>query len=214
MAVDAALLDSAVAGAGATVRIYRWREPTVSLGYFQSPDALEGTPFAKLPRVRRLSGGGAILHDDEITYSCALPAGHPLAAVPSQLYRRVAHAVSDLLTSLGASANPRGTPQAPASEPFLCFGRGDPNDVVSHGRKIMGSEQRRRRGAVLQHGALLLRTSELTPEYAGLHDLNEVTASDDELAALLGTTIASLLAERVCPGALTPEEESSARQQL
>jgi len=214
MAVDAALLASAVAGAGPTVRIYRWREPTVSLGYFQSADSLRDSPLKELPTVRRLSGGGAILHDDEITYSCALPAGHPLAAAPSELYRRVSQAVVEILNSLGASAKRRGAALDAASEPFLCFGRGDPNDVVFQGQKIMGSAQRRRRGAVLQHGALLLRRSPLTPEHAGLHDLNEMTATDDELGSMVGRAIASLLADRVIPGVLTPEEAASVRQQL
>src|SRR5262245_45487574 len=75
MALDEVLLEAAVAGM-ASLRFYRWAAPTVSLGYFQPADAIAILPrLAGLPLVRRASGGATLVHDDELTYALALPAG-------------------------------------------------------------------------------------------------------------------------------------------
>ena len=79
MAIDEALLASTIRSGIGTFRIYRWREPTVSLGYFprKISDDLP-TRFRELPQVQRVTGGGAILHHHEITYSIAICRDHPL----------------------------------------------------------------------------------------------------------------------------------------
>ncbi len=180
MATDESLLEQAIAAGLETLRLYRWNEPTVSLGYFQKDDdPVLRQRFAGLPRVRRLSGGGALLHDRELTYSIALPATHPLADAPTVLYDRVHGALVDWLNSLGAPARVRGEKRN-EPEPFLCFGRGDPRDVVLGPHKIIGSAQRRRRGAILQHGALLLERSPFAPEFPGLFDLSAIPRQSDE----------------------------------
>lgn len=180
MAIDESLLVSAIDRQTQTLRIYRWSEPTVSLGYFQKEDdPVLQTRFAGLPRVRRLSGGGALLHDREITYSIALPDGHPLADAPTLLYDQVHAALVSLLNDLGAPAHVRGE-KRDQPEPFLCFGRGDPRDIVLAGYKIVGSAQRRRKGAILQHGALLLEHSPHAPEFPGLFNLAPGSRRDDE----------------------------------
>lgn len=179
MAIDESLLVSAIEHKTRTLRLYRWREPTVSLGYFQKEDdPVLQTRFAGLPRVWRLSGGGALLHDREITYSITLPDGHPLADAPTLLYDQVHAALVALLNDLGAPAQVRGEKRE-QPEPFLCFGRGDPRDIVLAGHKIVGSAQRRRRGAILQHGALLLEHSPYAPEFPGLFNLAPETRQDD-----------------------------------
>lgn len=61
--------------------------------------------------------------------------------------------------------------QEPVDEPFLCFQRCDPHDLVLGGQKVLGSAQRRRKGAILQHGSLLLRGSPHAPHLLGLTDL-------------------------------------------
>jgi lipoate-protein ligase A len=181
MAIDESLLVSAIEKQTRTLRIYRWREPTVSLGYFQKEDdPVLTSRFAGLPRVRRLSGGGALLHDREITYSITLPDGHPLADAPTLLYDQVHAALVSLLNGLGAAARVRGE-KRDQPEPFLCFGRGDPRDIVLGEHKIVGSAQRRRRGAILQHGAVLLERSTHAAEFPGLFDLAPGTRQDDLL---------------------------------
>ncbi|HVJ85880.1 MAG TPA: hypothetical protein VM452_09570 [Caulifigura sp.] len=179
MAIDESLLVSAIESKTETLRLYRWREPTVSLGYFQKEDdPVLTTRFAGLPQVRRLSGGGALLHHRELTYSVTLPDGHPLADAPTLLYDQVHAALVSLLNALGAPARVRGE-KLTEPEPFLCFGRGDPRDIVLAGYKIVGSAQRRRKGAILQHGALLLERSPYAPEFPGLFDLAGQTRRDD-----------------------------------
>jgi lipoyl(octanoyl) transferase len=187
MAVDEALLEAALERGQCTVRWYRWDSATVSLGYFQKPEAAATIPRLNgLPVVRRLTGGGAILHHLEWTYSCAVPPDHPLAQTPLQIYERVHQRIIAALAKRGVSSALRGTSLSGAESEFLCFGRGDPRDVVLRGQKIVGSAQRRRRGAVLQHGSLLFRRSEYAPEFPGVLDLAPGAVLDDGFVAELG----------------------------
>ena len=74
MAIDEALLRDATPESPVVLRIYRWEQPTLSLGYFQSWDDCRAVPgLSDLPWVRRKTGGGAIVHDQEITYSILIP---------------------------------------------------------------------------------------------------------------------------------------------
>ena len=159
---EAILLAVSAANAPATLRFYRWSPPTISLGYFQSyaDYAALPPPAGALPVVRRLTGGGAILHDIELTYSLTLPLGHPLlpACGPSGLYDVVHQAFARLLGRWGVPIT-SATHEARTSShrgPFFCFERHSRYDLLADGRKIMGSAQRRARTAVLQHGSLIL----------------------------------------------------------
>ncbi len=104
MAVDEALLDAATVDGIATLRFYSWREPTLSLGYFQAhaERKLHAASLA-CPLVRRASGGGAILHDDELTYSIVLPQSHPAAARPDRLYQAFHQTLIDTLSDLDSN---------------------------------------------------------------------------------------------------------------
>lgn len=187
MALDEALLEAAVAGAAPVLRWYQWEAATLSLGYFQKSDEWSASPsWSALPAVRRLSGGGAILHHHELTYSCVLPATHPLTNDPYQIYLAIHNAVIDVLCPLGFDVRLRASrfgKDSPA-EAFLCFSRGDEMDVVIGTDKVLGSAQRRRRGAVLQHGSLVLRKTEAAPQFPGLFDLAPATDEADLLESL------------------------------
>jgi lipoate-protein ligase A len=208
MAVDEALLEQAANEGRASLRFYQWREPTLSLGYFQSfADRATHAASSSVPVVRRLSGGGALLHDRELTYSMCLPRRHALSRQSAHLYGVAHSALLRVLAQHGIQArmlddqaehkSPEPGPQT-TSEHFLCFARRTAGDIVAAmGRehvKIVGSAQRRRRGAVLQHGALLLDASTFAPELPGLHqvssqelDLPELVAAwRDQLADQLG----------------------------
>lgn len=213
MAVDEVLLDQAADDGLAALRFYQWSPATLSLGYFQPYQEHEQrAESAGCPVVRRHSGGGAIVHDRELTYSLALPASAANLRDPFALYLSVHQSLVECLESLlGPSASGRfrlcaeAIPPAGGVEPFLCFlrrARGDlllepeapaSANTVDGAHKVAGSAQRKRRGAVLQHGSILLAKSPCAPELAGI---NDVLASDIQ-AQTLADSWAAPLAERL-----------------
>ena len=177
MARDEALLECVAEDpAFAALRLYGWSEPTLSLGYFQSIADAETNPrWRGIPLVRRPTGGGALLHDQEVTYAIVLPRDHEVARRTRLLYEQVHAAILELLEESGVLARRRGegdprTETKPA-RPFLCFADRDPEDLVANGAKLAGSAQRRRSGAVLQHGSILIKASQSAPELLGAMDL-------------------------------------------
>ncbi len=186
MAIDEQLLHRAVADSVSTLRFYQWDQPTVSLGYFQKNHDSIPERFAGLPVVTRLSGGGAILHDRELTYSLALAKSDPCVRDPLRLYSLVHNEIIAAFNELGLESQLRGAAGAdPAIQTFLCFSRADANDIVVGSQKIVGSAQRRRKGCVLQHGSILMQASQLAPEFPGLSELG-VKTTFDYLARRLG----------------------------
>lgn len=173
MAVDEVLLGWAAAEGRCGWRFYRWSEPTLSLGYFQDyRERLTHPASGRCAVVRRASGGGAILHDAELTYGFVIPLGHPLARQRRTLYEAIHSTLIAVLGEWGIAAR-LCEPQEPAAagQPFLCFQRRAPGDVVVGDVKVAGSAQRRNAGAVLQHGSLLLGRSPAAPELPGLGEL-------------------------------------------
>ncbi|MGQ0636031.1 MAG: lipoate--protein ligase family protein [Planctomycetaceae bacterium] len=207
MALDEVLLGDALHHGRCNLRLYRWRKPTVSLGHFQ-PVLPETMPPAlrKLPVVRRLSGGGAIVHDQELTYSCTLPPDHPLSRTPRSAYDVLHDAIIASLAEIGIVARRRATFEPARQEEFLCFGRGDPSDILIAGQKVVGSAQRRRKGAVLQHGSLILRRSVFAAEFPGLLDLSGLAEEPPGLTDVLAQKLGSALARQPTPGTLEPQE--------
>ena len=172
MAVDQALLASANADGQVTLRFYRWAPATLSLGYFQVADQRrEHPPSSHCDLVRRTTGGGAILHDRELTYSLCVPCTNRLSSSHQALYLQVHGAVIEALRDWGIEATLYSAGErAAANPPFLCFQRRSPGDIVLNGVKICGSAQRRLNAAILQHGSILLARSEFAPELQGVHE--------------------------------------------
>ncbi|MBL9121999.1 MAG: hypothetical protein JNG90_00070 [Planctomycetaceae bacterium] len=214
MAVDQALLEAAASAESIVVRCYQWSRPTLSLGYFQKlADRSQHRASASAALVRRASGGGAILHDHELTYSLAIPASHarggPLAAAirdTGLLYRAVHTSLIRVLGGLGVSARLCEAAEADAGrdQPFLCFERRSAGDVLCAGFKIAGSAQRRYRGAILQHGSILLQRSEAAPELPGIADLTGVELSAAGLAHLWLPDLSEALGLECRPVELDP----------
>ncbi len=185
MEIDDALLLGVRADDPIVVRIYQWQEPTLSLGHFQTIDQWKQDPrvrdvaeFRTIPWVRRKTGGGAILHDQEWTYSITVPSQQQRATKGHSelLYRAIHTSIRDGLTELGWPASlAEHCTCSPTSrekgEPFLCFQRRTPVDVVVGNHKILGSAQRRHANGLLQHGSLLLHSSSIYPELRGLEQL-------------------------------------------
>jgi lipoate-protein ligase A len=226
MAVDEALVERAVAEGVATLRLYQWL-PTLSLGYFQKYAEREShAASAGLPCVRRSSGGGALVHDRELTYSLALPAS-ALAGVDTRgLYCKAHKAIIAAVAELGGDASrlslcdPEKQPR-PEREPFLCFLRRADGDLLVEGPfpeqpvvlgqplatdlrpsamakggvrgryKVCGSAQRKRRGALLQHGGVLLAQSPAAPELPGLKELGVVSVDAAALTPILARELSN-----------------------
>ena len=156
MAMDAALMRRAAASGEAVLRVYTWAAPTLSLGrnqpargrYDDARAAREGVEI-----VRRPTGGRAVLHDREVTYSVTAPADAALRTS----YDRINRLLLDGLRRLGVPATlaaPAGRAPVPSLAP--CFETPATGEVVSDGRKLVGSAQWRDGGALLQHGSILL----------------------------------------------------------
>jgi len=180
MATDNAMLGRATSDWPVILRIYRWETPTLSLGHFQSDDDLKPFPHLReLPCVRRKTGGGAIVHDCELTYSLLIPNRNnaPAKGHSETLYRAVHESISANLRLLGwqaglSEACTCGLEKKDPTESFLCFLRRSPVDLVVEEHKIVGSAQRRTATGLLQHGSLLLRRSPSTPDLLGLLDID------------------------------------------
>jgi lipoyl(octanoyl) transferase len=229
MAVDETLLESAANEGTCTLRFYQWAEPTLSLGYFQrAADRRLHVASINCAMVRRQSGGGAILHHLELTYSLAVPERHPLAKNRLDTYRVVHEALIQTLAQWGIEAKlfqPTGATAGLSSsadgtagqanrgtQPFLCFERRAPGDVVLGATKIAGSAQRRWRGAVLQHGSVLLARSPAAPELAGIEELSGVALSAEELTEAWLKTLSCSLAIIGERGEISAGERARATQ--
>lgn len=165
MAVDEAMAHAHRDGeAPPTLRFYGWRPPALSLGYFQSVREevdVEALRAAGVDLVRRPTGGRAILHDREVTYSVVISADLLPGDVIST-YRTLAAGLLAGLRRLGAPAElsggpPPGAPVAAGGEGSACFDTPSWYEVVAGGRKLAGSAQTRQGGVILQHGAIPIR---------------------------------------------------------
>ncbi|HTN77493.1 MAG TPA: lipoate--protein ligase family protein [Pirellulaceae bacterium] len=217
MAVDEALLASAGATGTASLRFYTWSEPTLSLGYFQDHTEREShRPSQAAPIVRRATGGGAILHDRELTYSFVAPIADRLSADVERLYYAFHETLIAVLAEQGIAAelctqpvtHPRG------AEPFLCFQRRSTGDVLLGEHKIGGSAQRRHYGAVLQHGSILLSESPRAPELPGIAEIAAHSLTTTDLLALWQPRLMARLDLEMVPGELSSTEQEQAREFL
>lgn len=160
MAVDDAILEHVLNGQSPpTLRLYAWSPPCLSLGYGQKlHDAdLERIAAFGWTAVRRPTGGRAILHTDELTYSVTVPADHPLAQIDIVTsYRQISAALVDALQRLGLSPQAERATDMPRNPGAVCFEIPSHYEITVEGRKLVGSAQVRRKGALLQHGSLPL----------------------------------------------------------
>jgi lipoate-protein ligase A len=161
MAIDQAIAEACAAGESLpTLRFYQWKPPSVSLGRHQPYAEIDhaGVAAAGYEVVRRPTGGRAILHTDEFTYSVAAPQTEArLTGGVMEAYLNISNALLAGLLRLGVKAE-----KAPASVRVgsdvsaACFEVPSAYEITADGRKLMGSAQSRRAGYVLQHGSLPL----------------------------------------------------------
>ncbi len=202
MAVDEAILEHAGRGESLpTLRLYAWVPPCLSLGYAQ--------PFAdidiqrlndhKWEMVRRPTGGRAILHTDELTYSVIAPKGEPrVAGSILESYNRLAGALVEAVCNLGLPVEMKSSDVAEHNMPNpVCFEVPSAYEITVMGKKLIGSAQARRKEGVLQHGSLPLtgNLARITDALAFPDDESRKEAARRLLAR--ATTVESVLGRRV-----------------
>ncbi len=170
MAIDEALLQSEVP----VVRFYRWRPPAISVGYFQKLE--EEIDLAECKRrgidyVRRITGGKAVLHDRELTYSFVISQELMPKSI-TESYKAISQAILTALRNLGLKVEMNPAPLSKgrvnikrcgvkekisqAQKSSLCFDTPSYYEIIVNGKKIVGSAQVRKNGKILQHGSILI----------------------------------------------------------
>ncbi|MCL7416533.1 MAG: lipoate--protein ligase family protein [Halalkalicoccus sp.] len=162
MALDEVAAATAAAGGPRTLRVYRWKPSTLSLGYHQDPSTVDWA-FCKREGIsvtRRPTGGGGIYHDSwgDISYSIVAPA----AELPGNLmetYELLCEPIFDAFDRLGVEAGFAEEAQPEIHRPACYLRELHPaHDVVADGRKLSGNAQYRRRDAVIQHGSITFQS--------------------------------------------------------
>ncbi|HYC50586.1 MAG TPA: lipoate--protein ligase family protein [Gemmatimonadaceae bacterium] len=205
MALDEALMRRAAGcGNGAVFRVYGWSGPTLSLGRNQRARGCYKLADAQgmgVGIVRRPTGGRALLHYREITYSVTMPCSSPAEA--RALYAFINDVLLGALRRLGVAATRATQPSAipPGLRP--CFDHPSEHEIVVGRKKLVGSAQWRHGGALLQHGSILIRDDQAlierllreptgpVPLAATIADALGREPSLEEVSALLRDALAS-----------------------
>jgi lipoate-protein ligase A len=212
MAADEAMLETAADRELASLRFYTWSEPTLSLGYFQAAAEREVPNLSALPWVRRSTGGAGIVHHHELTYSFALPAGAEWKSTESWICR-THKMLQAVLMDCGLASRVVVCGEEQKLGEVLCFLHHTPGDLVIEGSKIAGSAQRKMRGALLQHGSLLLRRSEFAPQLLGMNDFAQREVfTPEELARRLVAKFAQEAGAVLQVGEWTHDEVARVQQ--
>jgi lipoate-protein ligase A len=178
MAADVALLEDAARLGTASLRLYCWDPPTLSLGRNQPLDGLATEGIAV---VRRPTGGQAVWHEHEVTYAVAAPISvfGSLRTAYHEIHARLAAALREL--NVDAVLAPGRPAVRPSGRPASCFASSAGGEILVQGRKLVGSAQVRRRDVFLQHGSILLD---------GSQDIVSSGSGATTLAAVLGRPMA------------------------
>lgn len=234
MAVDQLLFDSAREGSPPALRLYRWAPACLSLG--RNQPALgrydEGGRVPGTDVVRRPTGGLAVFHDQELTYSVVCRVG--VLGSPRVTYRRLHEALAAGLAALGArtaisAAAPERAP-APGDPRGVCFHSAAAGEILAGARKLVGSAQRCEARTILQHGSILLdgsqvraaagvrgaaasrdpadASSDVAPRVATLLDLLGRLPDEAELVDSIREAFELCLGIRLAPATLSTKELS------
>ena len=221
MAVDQAIAEAVQRGdAPPTLRFYSWRPRALSLGYHQPLDLVDRSLARQLgiDVVRRITGGGALLHSDELTYAMAVPRRHRLVRGGVRAsYAALTQGLAAGLEALGLAPEAVAPERAPEERlPGLCFWSPSQHELWVGAHKMVASAQGRVHGGVLQHGSLVMShdldiypLTHTSAPNAGLPGLRDVLSQPTTIGALV-QTLTQGFAERLRiapqPGALTPDE--------
>jgi lipoate-protein ligase A len=191
----------------ACIRLYRWERPTLSLG--RNEPARGRYDPAELEKrgidvVRRPTGGRAVLHWRELTYSVVVPAR--ALGGPREAYRFLHRRVAQALASLGIPAEIAAeSKRAAAVDAGPCFQLAAAGEIVARGRKLVGSAQLRVGDSLLQHGSILIADDQgLTGETARPATVSDLLGREPAAGELEGAVLAAFGLDARCAATATP----------
>jgi lipoate-protein ligase A len=159
MAVDEAILYGFQKNDLPILRLYRWK-PSLSFGRFSKPAESVDLPLLKaygIPYVRRITGGGVLVHGGDLSYALILPRTLAKERGVKESYRRLCGFLLRLYEALGCRAGFACESQIRQKRSNICLAGNEAYDIVIGGRKIGGNAQRHIRKAMLQHGSIPIR---------------------------------------------------------
>jgi len=217
-----------------TLRFYGWKSPSVSLGYFQNAGDEVNVEFCHdmgIHVVRRPTGGKAVLHEKDLTYSVVAREDNPL--FPRGLlgtYRVISGCIATGLAKLGIKADllKEGRSTGALELEALCFSIPSQYELLVNGKKICGSAQMRSKGVFLQHGSILMefdpaqtysviaksdvditrQKEKLKKQVTSVHETANIKTDYTSLCQILASSFEEFLGIRLVEGKLTPEEET------
>jgi lipoyl(octanoyl) transferase len=217
-----------------TLRIYRWRSPALTIGRFQSSDEIdwEACRRHRIPVARRITGGGAVLHGQDLTYG--LVGGTRFRPFDQrsvkETYLTLSRAFLKAFERLGLEARPVRSPSRGESS-ARCFATPSWHEIAINGRKVIGSAQKRWKHSFLQQGSVPLDFSpetvcrlfrfsgdgerleaarELGERACGLNDCASRPIRFEALEQAFIAGFEAVLGIRLVPGVLTPQEQNAA----
>lgn len=200
-----------------TLRLYRWSIPSLSIGSFQKlePDWFDFLAAKSIPFVRRMTGGRALLHDQELTYSVVSSTRDPLFSegIKGTFYT-LANGLLSGLRHLGVEAeihSPAREERVNRPRQPLCFASTSWYEITAGGKKLIGSAQRRWVSHFLQHGSLILKKSKieglfLSGNQIALSDLLPDLPQTERMEEAFTKGFETALPISLNPGSLTEKE--------
>jgi len=213
-----------------TLRLYGWKKQAVSLGYFQDADREIQRSYCRdrdIDIVRRPTGGKAVLHGNDLTYSLVGRGDNPLFSPDIiETYRIISECLLRGLAKSGVEARMVEEGRiGDASSDAFCFAASYKNELLSDGKKICGSAQVRARGVFLQHGSILIdfdpaavraaiiandtamKADTLNARVSSIRRSIGETIGMDTLCRNIASGFEEVLKVRLIEGRLSPEEE-------
>ena len=226
MAVDEALLEGFKEGDLPILRLYGW-EPALSLGRFSTVHKsvdLERLEQQRLAYVRRMTGGGVLVHGGDLSYTLILPRAYLKNRGVKESYRYLCRFLISLYEKLGQSAHFAHELQLEGERSDICLADSEAYDIVIEGRKMGGNAQRHTRHALFQHGTIPMSMDEsrFAPLFFGESGLKRAATLQrmgsavtyEELAGLLREAFTETFDVNVVPESLRLSEEQRAKELL
>ncbi len=214
------------------LRFYGWNIPAVTLGYFQNAEEELNCAYCRdrgIPVVRRPTGGKAVLHAGDLTYSLVAREGSPLFSTNVvETYRIISGCIVRGLAGAGIDARmvEEGRSGTLSGNGF-CFATSYKHELLAGGKKICGSAQMRARGVFLQHGSVLVdldplavssaigktgdierRAREIAAVVTSVREAAGDTVGMDDLCRAVAAGFEEVLRVRLAEGSLSPEEDA------